>query len=604
MLCTHESCVYSAYYEKRRKSASEVANEKVDAPGDAAEIFIDRLAASISWPPWHEIPEKWDSKDVFELINKALLLPVLFRIPDEAELAPYTLDDDDLAALRRLLDLNAHEQELRRQVPRCSKLTDVTDNVNRLLLSHAHRVCTVVKEARIRLSANRKLNEAEARIYWDEILAIIVIYADSFSIDTIFERDTPQARNNFLDKVTADMNLITVRTLYGEESSNISEAMLLLLAERVPEKKNTASASLRGYVSEFIQQNNDLLQVGLSKQNALQTKAKTKWTDDSQTQLDIEARVLRTHRYGRIDAGGMLSIHDIFPKQDIDRVKQFSYVTSLVAPNTTAAQADHAALLPHAPAPVGVKSFLDAAQERNPQVSIGDEKREAKPSRSTKAQPKPNRASPQPQPSSKPSAGPDLPSQLLPLLVLFLSIQYKQPGQDFAQVLNQARMDLLSNTKHLGTIGLYKLPVYALAIVGFRGYLLSAWGKPDPRDKTITRVRIVDYNCPSWDISDTAQALRLSLFLLNLREGWCALLMKKFLDVKEDFLRRWSSNDPAFNWKLEHQLKEQPAATFRTKVEASSQTVEELGSTLRTRMAQVKAERRRAKGSIAEEAES
>ena len=135
------------------------------------------------------------------------------------------------------------------------------------------------------------------------------------------------------------------------------------------------------------------------------------------------------------------------------------------------------------------------------------------------------------------------------------------------------------NVKFLACLGIYELPVFAIVAVGFKAYLLMAWGVQDqnqsvrrhtaciPKQRThlsmqdITLVKIADENCPHWDICNPSQALHLAIFLLNLRDHWLPHLLGKVRDVTADVRARWSSDDPkvrhSFDWQMTHQLGEE-----------------------------------------------
>ncbi|KAL1754319.1 hypothetical protein FB107DRAFT_275883 [Schizophyllum commune] len=152
-------------------------------------------------------------------------------------------------------------------------------------------------------------------------------------------------------------------------------------------------------------------------------------------------------------------------------------------------------------------------------------------------------------------------SDYLPLVIMFLVWEFKKEGQSREQVTNQGRFALMNNVKFLACLGIYELPVFAIVAVGFKAYLLMAWGVKDPNQSDITLVRIADENCPHWDICNPSQALHLAIFLLNLRDHCLPHLLEKVREVTADVRARWSSGDPkvrhSFDWQMTHQLGEE-----------------------------------------------
>ena len=162
---------------------------------------------------------------------------------------------------------------------------------------------------------------------------------------------------------------------------------------------------------------------------------------------------------------------------------------------------------------------------------------------------------------------------------MFLVWEFKKEGQSREQVTNQGRFALMNNVKFLACLGIYELPVFAIVAVGFKAYLLMAWGIKDPNQSVrchaayilnqrtyssmqdITLVKIADENCPHWDICNPSQALHLAIFLLNLRDHWLPRLLEKIRAVTADVHARWSSDDPkvrhSFDWQMTHQLGEE-----------------------------------------------
>ena len=52
---------------------------------------------------------------------------------------------------------------------------------------------------------------------------------------------------------------------------------------------------------------------------------------------------------------------------------------------------------------------------------------------------------------------------------------------------------------------------------------------------------MADVNCTGWDITDRADALRLALFLILIRDVWSKRLVRKFMEVRPTFRKEWAT---------------------------------------------------------------
>ena len=52
---------------------------------------------------------------------------------------------------------------------------------------------------------------------------------------------------------------------------------------------------------------------------------------------------------------------------------------------------------------------------------------------------------------------------------------------------------------------------------------------------------MADVNCPGWDITDRADALRLALFLILVRDVWSKRLVRKFMEIRPTFRKEWAT---------------------------------------------------------------
>ncbi|EPQ50014.1 hypothetical protein GLOTRDRAFT_134343 [Gloeophyllum trabeum ATCC 11539] len=128
----------------------------------------------------------------------------------------------------------------------------------------------------------------------------------------------------------------------------------------------------------------------------------------------------------------------------------------------------------------------------------------------------------------------------IPIIFALLFIEYKKEGGSEGQVLNQSRFNLTSGVSNLNAIGILDFPVFALAAVGFNGSLLTAWGEKTSAHSALD-IHMADTNCPGWDITDRADAFRLALFLILIRDVWSKWLVEKFQEVRPAFIKDWST---------------------------------------------------------------
>ncbi|KAL1658647.1 hypothetical protein GGG16DRAFT_129433 [Schizophyllum commune] len=149
--------------------------------------------------------------------------------------------------------------------------------------------------------------------------------------------------------------------------------------------------------------------------------------------------------------------------------------------------------------------------------------------------------------------------------------EYKRGRVHPLQGMNQARIYLTSATDYYASLDMYDIPVFALATVGGKGRLLCGWAEKVPppnlsnpydwdKDPAITiRHRIVDTNCPEWDLSNSSDAIDFASFLTLLRTKHIPRVVEEFNKRRAQFVADW--RDPAkrsrFEWTMAHQRQSQ-----------------------------------------------
>ncbi|KAI5894414.1 uncharacterized protein SCHCODRAFT_02748236 [Schizophyllum commune H4-8] len=146
----------------------------------------------------------------------------------------------------------------------------------------------------------------------------------------------------------------------------------------------------------------------------------------------------------------------------------------------------------------------------------------------------------------------------LPLPLLWL--EDSMVHGSFDDAFNQSRYRILSSGRFLAALGIYDLPIFAIATAGSKAHLLCGWAtksapNPEPCD---VLVHIADINCPVWDLQDTNEAIKFCAFLLRLRHLHARRLREAFDACREEFTHAWQC-DPTtrrFQWTLQHQQRD------------------------------------------------
>ncbi|KAI4293872.1 hypothetical protein K525DRAFT_274816 [Schizophyllum commune Loenen D] len=146
----------------------------------------------------------------------------------------------------------------------------------------------------------------------------------------------------------------------------------------------------------------------------------------------------------------------------------------------------------------------------------------------------------------------------LPLPLLWL--EDSTVHGSFDEAFNQSRYRILSSGRFLAAIGIYNLPIFAIATEGSEAHLLCGWAtksvpNPEPCD---VLVHLADFNCPVWDLQDTNEAIKFCAFLLQLRHLHAPRVQKAFEACREEFTHAWRCDPTAgrFQWTLQHQQRD------------------------------------------------
>ncbi|KAL1721287.1 hypothetical protein EV715DRAFT_288427 [Schizophyllum commune] len=146
----------------------------------------------------------------------------------------------------------------------------------------------------------------------------------------------------------------------------------------------------------------------------------------------------------------------------------------------------------------------------------------------------------------------------LPLPLLWL--EDSMVHGSFDEAFNQSRYRILSAGRFLAAIGIYNLPIFAIATEGSKAHLLCGWAtksvpNPEPCD---VLVHLADFNCPVWDLQDTNEAIKFCAFLLQLRHLHAPRVRTAFEACREEFTHAWRCDPTAgrFQWTLQHQQRD------------------------------------------------
>ncbi|KZW01628.1 hypothetical protein EXIGLDRAFT_744971 [Exidia glandulosa HHB12029] len=127
---------------------------------------------------------------------------------------------------------------------------------------------------------------------------------------------------------------------------------------------------------------------------------------------------------------------------------------------------------------------------------------------------------------------------------------------------HRLRMNLASAVKFLSSIGIYNVPTYGLYTEGTHSVVIVAWTTAESPGI----VQIHDQNCVAYDIATWDGIVKLSKFLLWIRQEHAPYMLERFDAAKrEEFLARLERGDPSVHWTaasqrlLEHSESDAPA---------------------------------------------
>ncbi|KAL1742098.1 hypothetical protein HDZ31DRAFT_66301 [Schizophyllum fasciatum] len=616
-------------------SASQCAVEKKNVVDPPTCIMIERHTTSMSWPPDHSISCTTIAENIIQPVYDSLFRPALFEI---------TMTKADVIALADLADHQTIEQALRSQLDDVSncKLEHLDNDTQAAFFDAAPKVREVSEDAEEKRRHGRDLNEAETRPVWDRLNEAIfgggIALGGGAVIETIAERDVKHARNDLLDEAIAmrtqatsekafkDLLSLRVGMFANERQIHLSAQFAqltrydLTIPEAQPEDNFFRVSALKWTAS-----NAKAMAIAVHNAQTRLSGHQTKYTDATTELVHVEARALRSFEWSRIDAGALLTIPGFFPASDRARVDAFNIVSPVpaAAPASERSQSQPvelgAAIEDDFGSPEDAKEaayeedLLEYSERLLQQercalahLDVGiidrdsDEYRDsiAGPSDALPPAAEAISSSPEasiPAPTTKSSlSAPDV-EGFLPFIFLFLIWEFKRDGWSILQVMNQGRFALMNKVKYLGCLGVFELPVFAIVTLGFKGHLLMAWGTPSQTQPGATDVFIADTNCPHWDLCDRSQALRLAIFLLNMRQKWCPRAAAVVEKARAEFVKKWGSGTAAdrrsFDWTMAHQKKEKHLMGLKDRIE-SEKDADELLAKLIERKEELKVERK------------
>ncbi|KAI0633055.1 hypothetical protein C8Q77DRAFT_1158485 [Trametes polyzona] len=135
--------------------------------------------------------------------------------------------------------------------------------------------------------------------------------------------------------------------------------------------------------------------------------------------------------------------------------------------------------------------------------------------------------------------------------------EYKRSLVNPLQGMNQARIYILSATAFYASLDMYGVVVFAVATVGSKGRLLCGWAEKAPKGKIPAVVhRIIDSNCPEWDLGNSSDAIDFATFLALLRTKHIPDVVARFEATREAFVNDWrNGNRERFHWTMASQKK-------------------------------------------------
>ncbi|KAL1689667.1 hypothetical protein GGG16DRAFT_114780 [Schizophyllum commune] len=556
--------------------------------------MLERYTSGVSWPPPHAVPDGFYGAEIFGPVYNTLFRPVLFSIQDNS----LGMDKDTVEALTTMSHLQVIEQAFRRQIPGAFELLRLATETQNAFLASASSVHNISAESEEKRARGLELNEAETRVSFDRLNDLLFsghALDDEVNTDTIAEREVQHSRNDLLDVDLFERRpeelVMKSRRRPQKKDVRFQEEVddsLALRADPLSKqrtelltydnciKREMGSSKVSKAAHDWVTTNLSNMKRAITTETKKRTARDSLYAEATESALHLEARALLSFKCSRIDAGSVCTNPGVFPKNTYKRLAAFSIITSPASPSklvtsppssSRRTQKKPAIETPPAPSADAAEdddygpASNESSTETNdvvPSIEIAEQLKETllfNDIRGPESDDAPHTSIRSPPP------GPTTFSDYLPLVILFLVWEFKKDGQTFSQVMNQGRFALMNNAKFLGCLGIYKVPVFGIVAVGFKAYLLMAWGEKAEGEPDTTHVMISDVNCPHWDICNRSQALHLAIFLLNLRDSWVPLILSNVREVTEDVRARWSSEDPnvrhSFDWQMAHQSGEE-----------------------------------------------
>lgn len=464
------------------------------------------------------------------------------------------------------------------------------------------------------------LNEADCRLAWDKILSAVfsgaVLEKDDHDarVGYFLERRLQTSQNDFWNRVC---------NLKGKAFNKAMDAQVQLLQQRLPASTvktpderypgrgvDEVATSLRETFVGAYNEAAEALETLVSNRNTERTLAAATWFSNSS--LDgLQARVLKHHEYSTSDGAIVLAIPDVFPSNHRNLAKAFCPVkgfydqdkagqpdsaegepeenkspavsTTTMPPVVTrdAAGSMHALLISARQAAESLLrgyGMLENQTGKIPAARGGESSATAHTGEPAQAKSVPASKKTDAAGKGKSSSpSKQLVVKRLAILFAILLVEFKKGLVSPLQGINQAIHYIEDSVYNLNAAGIQNFPVFAIAAVGFKARLLTAWGelRKDDNENDLLVVRLADTNCPQWDICNCSEAFRLAIFLIHVRDVWSKKLAARFTEEKEQYRLDWeaihsedSKLSGRFSWRMEDQKQGQACKELQAKVDA------------------------------------
>ncbi|KAI5828583.1 hypothetical protein K523DRAFT_276462 [Schizophyllum commune Tattone D] len=508
----------------------------------------------------------------------------------------FNLGQREFEALKRFVMENTIENAMRKLDDRVLDLSQLSEGAETILLRATPAIIAASNDANRHL---RKYNESEIKQQWQRILRAVVNACPDIEgryLDAIAERVAPLSRNELADDIM--MGFDTLKEAVEAHSEHLNPVALgQIELDRRREKHRIARSKVKGDDSDDVDDeahdgNNDNRAADMDESSPndgdrfdlasrlarslaadqdrsltavhdletrmrdLQGRYETQTPDENA----LKARLLRYFARGStVDGCLVWSFREYFSdKYSLDDIKSYRFFNfddakqakdsgQVAEPSKSASHAADRAEAA-ATSPVAFTRTQELLGEAREVCAIlTADKGEDSPSPSTDFV-----AVDAGSDESQPRSDPEGAARELASPAIFF--EYKSDSKDIAACFNQARFDLIAALKHLDSRGIHNFPVFAVVVVDTVGHLITAWTE---KDNGTNIHKIMDTNCPQFDIAESSQALRYATFLVQI----CTLWTEKF-DVLERRAqarldRWWKPNSRRWRWKMDHQITEE-----------------------------------------------